>query len=52
MLCVFDVLLLNDRVLTNQALRDRKRVIADVFNPVAGRLIVSEISTGKTKYVI
>ena len=51
MLCVFDVLMLNGKVLSNRPLRERKERIHDVFNAAPGRLIVSEVKTGKTKSV-
>lgn len=39
---VFDILLLNDRVLTNTALKDRLLLLDDVFTPIKGRIIRSE----------
>lgn len=52
MLCVFDILLLNDEVLTNKSLRDRRKILADVFNPVEGRICLSEYKEGQTKYAL
>ena len=49
MLCVFDVLMLNGKVLSNKPLLERKELIKQVFNPIPGRVIVSDIKTGKTK---
>ena len=49
MMCVFDLLLLNGEVLANQPLRQRRRKLADVFNPVEGRLILSDFAEKSTK---
>jgi len=49
MMCVFDLLLLNGEVLTNQPLRQRRRKLADVFRPVEGRLISSYFSEKSTR---
>ncbi|GFR84311.1 DNA ligase [Elysia marginata] len=38
---VFDILLLNDRVLTNTALKDRLPLLEDVFTPIEGHIIRS-----------
>ncbi|XP_005097120.1 DNA ligase 4 [Aplysia californica] len=45
---VFDVLLLNDRVLTNTPLRDRLPLLEDVFTPVKGRIIRSVYTSANT----
>jgi len=49
MMCVFDLLLLNGEVLTNQPLRQRRRKLADVFRPVEGRLVFSDFSEKSTR---
>ena len=49
MLCVFDLLLLNGEVLTNQPLRQRRQRLADVFRPVEGRLLLSDFTEKSTK---
>lgn len=50
MLCVFDILSLNDKVLSNKPLRERKQILeTDVFNPVEGRIVLSEYKEGRTK---
>ena len=49
MLCVFDILLLNDEVLSNKPLKERKQILTDIFNPIEGRIMLSETSTGRTK---
>ncbi|KAK3794568.1 hypothetical protein RRG08_003717 [Elysia crispata] len=38
---VFDILLLNGRVLTNTALKDRLPILEDAFTPIDGRIIRS-----------
>jgi ATP-dependent DNA ligase len=50
MLCVFDILYLNGEVLVNRPLRERRSKLADVFNPVEGRLALSDITEKSTKY--
>jgi len=49
MLCVFDILLLNGEVLANQPLRQRRRKLAELFQPVEGRLILSNFTEKSTK---
>jgi len=49
MLCVFDLLLLNGEVLANQPLRQRRRRLAEVFNAVEGRLILTDFTEKSTK---
>ena len=52
MMCVFDVLMINDKVLSNKTLTERKEALKDVFNAIPGRIILSQCSKGKTKCVI
>ena len=52
MLCVFDILLLNGEVLANRPMRERRSKLDDVFNPVEGRLKLSDISEKSTKCVL
>ncbi|KAF2895633.1 hypothetical protein ILUMI_10543 [Ignelater luminosus] len=40
-LCVFDILLLNDDVLTNRPLKDRLLLLDTVLNPVQGTIMIS-----------
>ncbi|XP_050403534.1 DNA ligase 4 [Patella vulgata] len=40
---VFDILLYNDKVLTNLPLRERLKYIEKVFNPTEGRLLISSV---------
>jgi len=49
MMCVFDLLLLNGEVLTNQLLRQRRQKLADVFRAVEGRLLLSDFAEKSTK---
>ncbi|ELU10753.1 hypothetical protein CAPTEDRAFT_17890 [Capitella teleta] len=50
MLCVFDILAMNGKVLSNKSLRERKRILDnDVFNPLEGRLVLSEYKEARTK---
>ena len=49
MLCVFDILMLNGKVLSNKTLQERKEVLNDVFNPVEGRIKLSEYRLGHSK---
>ena len=49
MLCVFDVLMINDKVLSNRPLRERKKLMLDVFEPVEGSIVFSEYKEGRTK---
>uniref|UniRef100_A0A2C9JHQ7 DNA ligase n=1 Tax=Biomphalaria glabrata TaxID=6526 RepID=A0A2C9JHQ7_BIOGL len=46
---VFDVLLLNDKVLTNTPLRERLSLIDDVFTPVEGRIVKSVYKEALTR---
>jgi len=39
---VFDVVLLNDKVLTNKPLRERLQLIDTVFEPEEGRIQISQ----------
>lgn len=48
-LSVFDILLLNDRVLTNLTLKERKRILQETIAPVEGRVIVAEVKEARTK---
>ncbi|XP_041359150.1 DNA ligase 4-like [Gigantopelta aegis] len=45
---VFDILLFNDKVLTNLPLRERLLYIDKVFNPIEGRIMVSTHTEAKT----
>ena len=49
MFCVFDILLLNDNVLSNKSLKERKKILPNVFIPVKGRIMLSEVKEGRTK---
>ncbi|KAK2168896.1 hypothetical protein LSH36_13g04032 [Paralvinella palmiformis] len=50
MICVFDVLLLNDKVLSNKPLHERKAFLQnDVFTPIEGRIVLSEFKEARTK---
>ena len=49
MLCVFDILMLNDQVLSNKTLKERKEILADVFTPIEGRIEFSEYKLAGTK---
>ena len=49
MLCVFDVLMINDKVLSNCPLRERKKRLEDVFEPAEGHLLFSEYKEAQTK---
>lgn len=49
MICVFDVLLFNGQVLTNRTLRERRRILEDVFEPVEGRIVISEYTEKSTR---
>ena len=51
MLCVFDLLYLNGKVLANLPLRERRLKLADVFSPVEGRIMLSEFSEKSTRFV-
>ena len=46
---VFDILLYNDKVLTNLPLRERLSYIERVFNPIEGRIMVSKVTEARTK---
>lgn len=39
---VFDIVLLNDKVLTNQPLKERLKILQTVFEPEEGRILLSE----------
>jgi hypothetical protein len=52
MFCVFDILLLNDVVLSNKPLRERRKAVEGAFNPVEGRITLSDIRQGKTRCVL
>ncbi|XP_059173254.1 DNA ligase 4-like [Physella acuta] len=45
---VFDVLLLNDKVLTNSPLKDRLPLLKDVFTPITGRILTSTYKEATT----
>ncbi|GFN81474.1 DNA ligase [Plakobranchus ocellatus] len=45
---VFDILLLNDKVLTNTPLKDRLPLLEDVFTPIDGRIIRSAFKPAHT----
>jgi len=50
MICVFDVLLLNDKVLSNKPLHERKAFLQnEVFTPIEGRIVLSEFKEARTK---
>lgn len=49
MICVFDILLLNGEVLSNKTLKERKKLLSQVFTPVKGRIILSEFREARTK---
>ncbi len=51
MLCVFDILLLNDEVLSNKPLRQRKEILKKVFEHTEGTIIISETTEGRSKWV-
>jgi DNA ligase-4 len=46
---VFDILFLNDKVLTNLPLKERVKYLEKTFNTEKGRLIISEHKEAKTK---
>lgn len=46
---VFDIVLLNDKVLTNQPLKERKKILKTVFEPEEGRLLLSDVKEARTK---
>lgn len=48
MLCVFDVLMINDKILSNCSLRERKKLILDVFEPEEGTIVASEYKECRT----
>jgi hypothetical protein len=52
MFCVFDILLLNDVVLSNKPLRERRKALEGAFNPVEGRIVLSDVRQGKTRCVL
>ena len=37
MMCVFDVMMINDKVMSNVTLRERKEAMTGIFNPIPGR---------------
>ncbi|XP_022899944.1 DNA ligase 4 [Onthophagus taurus] len=41
--CVFDILLLNNEVLTNKALRERKKLLESILTPIEGVILVSSL---------
>ncbi|XP_076100664.1 DNA ligase 4-like isoform X2 [Mytilus galloprovincialis] len=45
---VFDIVLLNDKVLTNQPLTERLKILKTVFEPVEGRILLSEHKEART----
>ena len=47
-LYVYDILLVNDKVLTNKPLRERAKILRDVIQPIPGRVQFSDIKIGKT----
>jgi len=47
-LYVYDILLVNDKVLTNKPLRERAKILRDVVHPIPGRVQFSDIKIGKT----
>ena len=49
MMFVFDILLHNGRVLTNQPLRERRKILDRLFEPVEGRIQLSEVEEGTTQ---
>ena len=50
MYCVFDILLLNDTVMSNKPLKERKEALKDAFTPLKGRIMLSTVQEGYTKY--
>ena len=46
---VFDVLLYNNKVLTNLPLKERLKYIEKVFTPCEGRMIMSQHKEARTK---
>ncbi|ESP05690.1 hypothetical protein LOTGIDRAFT_181463 [Lottia gigantea] len=43
---VFDILLYNDKVLTNLPLKERLKYIDKVFNTIEGRILISQVKEG------
>ena len=46
---VFDVLLYNDKVLTNLPLKERLPYIEKIFTPCEGRMVISQYKEAKSK---
>lgn len=49
---VFDILLYNNKVLTNLPLKERLKYIEKTFTSSEGRIIISEHKEANTKYVM
>jgi len=49
MMCVFDILECNGQVVSNRTLRERRLVLDDLFNPIEGRIMLSEYSEKRTR---
>jgi len=49
MMFVFDILQYNHSVLSNKPLKERCKILKDVFDPIEGRIKVSEVKIGSTK---
>ena len=50
-LYVFDIVLLNEKVLTNQPLKERLKILKTVFEEEEGRCLLSQHKEAKSKYV-
>ncbi|ESO08239.1 hypothetical protein HELRODRAFT_75449 [Helobdella robusta] len=52
MYVLFDVLLLNGRVLTNEPLKSRRQVLNNIIQPLPGRIMLSKAFEKSTKFEI
>lgn len=50
--CVFDILLYNDKILTNKPLKERLKVIDDLIIDIEGVIMKSKRINTQTKYNI
>lgn len=47
---IFDIVVLNDKVLTNKPLRERLQLLDTIIDPEEGRVQISQHTEARTKY--
>lgn len=50
--CVFDILVLNNKILTNKPLKERLQLLDAILKPIEGTIVKSKYCRARTKYEI